>query len=101
MTFKSVPQTVNGKEYLWRIELTCSPVDEELFIKCPVCDGQKVRNHFRSYDDDEGCNRCGGVGTIQNPNYVRPIPPESLFRALEKVMRDEWNKAENERFKLT
>src|SRR5665213_587137 len=71
-------------------------------IQCPACRGTGTLTGWAvQYDDDDrNCKSCSH-GTIPNPEYIQPKPPQWLVDQLSKVMRDAWNKQRNEDFKLT
>ena len=88
----------------WLLKLEYSGTAPEM-IACTGCNG---KGHYsglaRSWDgdddDDNKCKECYGNGKIRNPAWITPIPPKELVDTLSKVMRDAWNKAQNETFEL-
>jgi len=97
-----VPDTFDGIQIEWGLELKMYGYHSER-ITCTVCHGaRKGPAMFGISDDEYNCMGCGGMGTILNPKYKgQPNPPQWLIDKLSRVMKEAWNQAENERFRLT
>jgi hypothetical protein len=103
-SFQQPEQLVEVPEGTWHVELIfVGNLPEK--IKCPECDG---RGRWRltgwgamgDDSDERTCDKCYGSGDKPNPAFVMPAPPPILVEAIRKLVRDEWNKAQNTKFRL-
>ena len=96
----TVPMEHMAKPGEWQLHLSYHGLAPTR-IKCPQCNGKgHYEGLMRSWDDDDKCTNCYGSGDVRNPEYIEPQAPQWLVDQLSKVMRDAWNKSQNEEFKL-
>jgi hypothetical protein len=94
-----IPVVHCGKPAEWVLSLNLQGgVDQT--VPCGVCHGDG-KSHGMWADEDQKCHHCYGSGKYPNKNYHAPEPPPQwLIDQLAKVMRDAWNRVQNEEFRL-
>lgn len=90
-----------GHKFNWVVSLRPDsyPISTER-MTCTQCGG-RCRPYFGMIDDPEDCWHCNNTGTVLKPIDWKPTPPPDLVEAIQKLVREYWNKQQNDNFKLT
>lgn len=96
----NIEDEYEGFKFSWNISMSPSRKPPAPKVVCYSCNGC-CKPYFGMMDDPVNCFVCNNTGVVDDPQYVwKPPPPKELLEGLQSVVKEFWNKQQNDNFRL-